>query len=84
MGDASAQVVTFFGEDRVVDTQSLDLATGELGRPNRRTYLSRYSTSGTPSLTVEDISPDRLIISVDSLLEVVPLPDGEILRWPED
>lgn len=83
-GGSSAQVVTFFGEDRVVDTQSLDLATGELGRPTRRTYLSRYSTSGTPSLTVEDIAPDRLVISVDSLLEIVPLPDGEILRWPED
>jgi hypothetical protein len=82
-GGSSAQVVTFFGEDRVVDTQSLDLATGELGRPVRRTYLSRFSTSGTPSLTVEDISPDRLVISVDSLLEIVPLPDGEILRWPE-
>lgn len=83
-GGATARVVTFFGEDRVVDTQSLDLATGELGRPTRRTYLSRYSTSGTPSLTVEDTTPARLIISVDSLLEIVPLPDGDILRWPPD
>ncbi len=83
VGGSSPQVVTFFGEDRVVDTQSLDLATGELGRPVRRTYLSRYGTSGTPSLTVEDASPARLVISVDSLLEVVPLPDGDILRWPE-
>ena len=49
-GGSSAQVVTFFGEVRVVDTQSLDLATGEFGRPPRRTYLSRYSTSGTPSI----------------------------------
>ena len=82
-GGSTPRLVTFTGDGRVVDTQSLDLATGELSRPVRRTFPTRYGDSGTPSLTIEDQSPARLIISVDSLLEVVPLPDGDIIRWPE-
>lgn len=84
VGGSTPRLVTFEGEGRVVDTQSLDLATGELGRPVRRTFPTRYGGSGTPSLTIEDATPARLVVSVDSLLEVIPLPDGDILRWPED
>ena len=75
--------MTFTGEGRTYTDQTVDLTTGTLSQPVKRPYPTRYDSEGTVSLTVEDVSPTRLIVSMDSLLEVVPVGrEGPVLRWP--
>ena len=75
-------LLTFDGKARELGSQAVDVATGELGRATVRRFPTRYD-SGTPSVTVEAVEPRRMMLSVDSLLELVPLgSDDEIVRWP--
>ena len=57
--------------------QSLDLTTGVLGPDKGGTY--KFPDPGTPSMTVEAIASGHLLISVDTLVEAIPLGGGPIL-----
>lgn len=84
-GGDKLRLLTFDGPARQVRSQDLDIASGELSAGTTRSFPTRYGgTSGTVSLTVEAVGPQRLLVSIDSLLEVVPVgAEGEIQRWPE-
>ena len=82
-GGAQPHVVTFTGEGRTYTDQTIDITNGTLSQPVKKDFPSRYGDSGTVSLTVEDIAPTRLVISIDTLLEVIPVGnDGAVIRWP--
>ena len=82
-GGAQPRLVTFTGEGRTYTDQTIDLTNGTLSQPVKKTFPTRYDNEGTVSMTVEDISPTRLIVSMDTLLEVIPVgSDGPVLRWP--
>ncbi|HEX2576012.1 MAG TPA: PQQ-binding-like beta-propeller repeat protein, partial [Aquihabitans sp.] len=77
-------LLTFEGETREILRQELDVATGELTRGTERQFVSRFGSSGTPSITVESVDARSLLLSVDSIIEVVPLSgEGPIATWPE-
>lgn len=77
------RVFVFDGDDRSVATEVLDAATGETSATSTRKLLSRYESGGTPSLTIEARTPTGLLVSIDSLLQLVPYdPDAKLLRWP--
>ncbi|WP_421121851.1 PQQ-binding-like beta-propeller repeat protein [Aquihabitans daechungensis] len=76
-------VFVFEGTQRTFTVSPLDLATGELGTEVRRAFLSRYD-SGTPSLTVEGRTADRLVVSIDNLLQTIPVSGrGDLASYPE-
>jgi outer membrane protein assembly factor BamB len=76
-------VFTFEGTERTFTVAPIDLATGELGTEVRRGFLSRYD-SGTPSLTVEGQHGDRLIVSIENLLQSIPVSGrGPLVSYPE-
>ena len=81
-GGSVVRLVTFTGSDRSIRIQTVDVSTGELGAARTAKLRSRYSSSGTPSLTVESVSPDRLVLGVDSIIEVLQLSDGRDASWP--
>jgi hypothetical protein len=78
-----ATVVTFTGEPRSFSFAAIDLEDGTLGPPVERGLVARYET-GTISLTVESNAPERLLISVDSLLQALP-PNGRgtVVAYPD-
>ena len=78
-----ANVVIFEGEQRTFSVAAVDLADGTLGPETRRRFLTRYE-SGTVSLTIEDVSRQRLIVSIDNALQALP-PDGRglVVGFPD-
>ncbi len=77
------KVFVFDGADRTVTTQEVDPVTGEESSSAPRDLLSRYSASGTPSLAVEAITDDALLVSIDGLFQRIPFdPTADIERWP--
>ncbi|MCB1038611.1 MAG: PQQ-binding-like beta-propeller repeat protein [Acidimicrobiales bacterium] len=74
---------TFDGEQRTFAVATVDLATGDLRGGARRGFLSRYD-AGTPSLTVEAVLPDRVLVSIDNALQALP-PDGNgtVVGFPD-
>jgi len=84
-GGDKLRLVTFDGPARQVRSQDLDVASGELSAGTTRSFPTRFGgTTGTVSLTVEAVSPQRLLVSIDSLLAVIPVgAEGEIHRWPK-
>jgi outer membrane protein assembly factor BamB len=82
-GGGKLQLVTFVGTDRTMAVRAVDPRTGDLGEARVRRFSTRYD-SGTPSLTVEVVTPSYLLVSVDSLLERIPLTgSGDIVTWPD-
>ncbi|QXC61184.1 PQQ-binding-like beta-propeller repeat protein [Aquihabitans sp. G128] len=81
-GGSTVRLVTFTGSDRSIKVQAVDVATGDLGAPKVGTLRSRYDTGGTPSISIESVSPDRLVIGVDSIVEVLDLTDASDASWP--
>lgn len=76
-------VFTFEGTQKTFTVASVDLATGDLGTGVRRAFLTRYD-SGTPSLTVEGRSGDRLVVSIENLLQTIPVSGrGPLASYPE-
>lgn len=76
-------VFVFEGTERTFTVAPIDLATGELGPEVRRAFLTRYD-SGTPSLTIEGRSADRLVVSIDNLLQTIPVSGrGALASYPE-
>ncbi|MCU1371958.1 MAG: PQQ-like domain, partial [Ilumatobacteraceae bacterium] len=76
-------VFVFEGTERTFSVSPLDLATGELGTEVRRAFSTRYD-SGSVSLTVEGQTGDRLIVSVDNLLQSLPVSGkGDVVSYPE-
>jgi outer membrane protein assembly factor BamB len=74
---------TFRGEDRTFAATPIDLSDGALGTEVRRRFLGRYD-SGTPTLTIEGSVPDRLIISVDSVAQALPISGrGTLAGYPD-
>ena len=81
--DKGVRLVTFDGPDHALRTQALDLATGELGEAVERELPSRYSSSSSMSVTIEAVTPSHLVLTVDSLIAVVPVgTSGEVRRFP--
>ncbi|CAN5469414.1 hypothetical protein BH10ACT1_BH10ACT1_36680 [soil metagenome] len=80
-GGKTVRLVTFSG-DRTIEIQALDVATGDLGTAVDATLHSRYGTAGTPSLAVESVTPERLVLGVDSIVEVLDLRTGTASSWP--
>lgn len=78
------RLVTFDGPDHAARTQEIDLATGELGEATERKLPTRYSSaSSSMSITIQSVTASRLILTVDSLVSVVPLGTaGEVRRFP--
>jgi hypothetical protein len=77
-----ASVFTFEGEGRTFAATPIDLADGTLGTEVRRAFLSRYD-SGTPSVSIEAVDPDRVIITVDSLTQAIPITGrGAVVGFP--
>lgn len=77
-------VFVFEGTERTFSVAPLDLATGELGTQVRRAFLTRYD-SGTVSLTIEGQSGDRLLVSIDNLLQSLPVSGrGDVVSFPEE
>ncbi len=75
-------VFVFDGESRTFSVRPLDLATGDLGTEVKRAFLARYD-SGTPSLTVEAVTPTHLLISIDSQLQTIPVSGkGDVVGYP--
>ena len=73
----------FEGTDRTFSVAPVDLETGELGTEVRRGFLTRYD-SGTVSLTIEGRSGDRLVVSIDNLLQSIPVSGrGAVVSYPE-
>lgn len=73
----------FEGEDGTFSVAPVDLETGELGTQVRRGFLRRYD-SGTVSLTIEGRAGDRLIVSIDNLLQSIPVSGkGDVVAYPE-
>lgn len=79
---ATPQLLTFEGKGHTVRQQGLDVATGELGEARTRTFPTRYDSS-TPSVSIDAVDGRRVLFSVDSVLDRLPL-DGtsKITRWP--
>lgn len=77
-----AHVMTFEGEGRTYRTQTLDLATGALGTATPEEFPTRYGGDGTVSMTVVDSGPTRVVVTMDTLLEVIPVDGGAVVRWP--
>ena len=76
-------VFVFDGTDRTFAVSSVDLANGELGTEIKRAFLTRYD-SGTPSLTIEGRSGEHLVVSMDNLLQELPVTGrGAIVSYPE-
>ncbi|MFN8019101.1 MAG: PQQ-binding-like beta-propeller repeat protein [Acidimicrobiales bacterium] len=75
-------VVVFDGANHTFAVRSLDPATGNLGEEVRRAFTNRYG--GTPSLTVESVADGRMLITIDSLLQSLPVTGrGEVTTFPE-
>jgi outer membrane protein assembly factor BamB len=82
-GGGKLRIVTFEGTDRTMSVRSIDPRTGDLGVAETRKFSTRYD-SGTPSLTIEAVTSSYLLVSVDSLLERIPLTgSGDIVTWPD-
>ncbi len=76
-------VFVFEGTDRTFSVSPVDLATGDLGSTVRRGFLSRYE-SGTPSLTIEGETTDHLLVSLDNLIQTLPISGkGDVVSYPE-
>ncbi|MEZ5138239.1 MAG: PQQ-binding-like beta-propeller repeat protein [Acidimicrobiales bacterium] len=76
-------VVVFEGEQRTFSVAPLDLADGSMGAEVRRGLLTRYE-SGTVSLTVEHVSPERIVVSVDNALQALPSGGrGPVVGFPD-
>lgn len=73
----------FEGTDRTFTVAPVDLETGELGTQVRRGFITRYD-SGTVSLTIEGQTEDRLMVSIDNLLQSLPVSGkGDVVSYPE-
>jgi len=73
---------TFEGTDRTFSAVPLDVADGSLGTPVRRAFLGK-SQFGTPSLAVEALDPERLIVSLDGVLQAIPASGtGALVGYP--
>jgi len=60
----------------------LGVADGSLGTPVRRAFLGK-SQFGTPSLAVEALEPERLIVSLDGVLQAIPASGtGALVGYP--
>ncbi|MCB0961307.1 MAG: PQQ-like beta-propeller repeat protein, partial [Acidimicrobiales bacterium] len=78
-----ADVVVFEGEQRTFSVSALDLADGSMGPEVRRGLLARYE-SGTVSLTVEHVGPERIVVSVDNALQALPSGGrGPVVGFPD-
>lgn len=77
-----ANVFTFEGDERTFTATPLDLTEGTLGAEVRRGFSSKYD-SGTPSLGVESVERDRLVVSVDGLTQAIPSSGrGTVVAFP--
>ena len=74
---------TFEGTQHTFTVAPLDLRTGDLGTPVRRAYLTAYE-SGTPSLAIEGQQDPRLFVTIDTLLQAIPVSGhGDVVPFPE-
>lgn len=79
----AVRLFTFEGTERTFTVHDLDPATGELGSPIRRAFLTRYD-SGTVSLTVDGNRGGRLVITIDNLVQALPVTGrGEVVSFPD-
>lgn len=77
-------VFVFEGSEHTFAVAPVNLANGKLGTQVRRAYLTRYDSGGTPSLTVEGTDGDQLVISIDNLLQTIPIDGtGPVVSYPE-
>lgn len=82
--DDGIQVFVFEGTDHTFSVSPLDLSTGDLGTEIRRAYLTRYQDPGTVSLSIEGQSGDHLLVSIDTLLQSLPVSGkGDVVSYPE-
>jgi len=81
-GPGGLSLFVFEGTEDTFTVAPIDLGTGDYGTQVRRAYLTRYD-SGTSSLTVEGSDPSRLVISIDTLIQALPVTGtGEIVSFP--
>ena len=77
-----ASVVVFDGTSHTFSVRPVDLKTGALGAEVRRAFAS--DRSGTPSITIESVADGRILMTLDSLLQSLPVSGrGEITTFPE-
>ena len=75
-------VFVFEGTEGTFTVSPLDLDSGDLGAEVRRAFIREWE-AGTPSLTVEGIDQARLLISIDSLLQELPVSGrGPVEAYP--
>lgn len=75
-------VFVFDGSDGTFSVRPLDLSSGDLGPEVKRAFLRRYE-SGTPSLTIEAITPTHLLVSIDTALQTIPVSGkGTLIGYP--
>lgn len=80
-GDAPL-LVSFDGETQQVRVSPIDIETGDIGTPSERPFTVRYENTAQPSLQVSETGSERIVVVLADLMQVVPLPDGDLLTWP--
>ena len=81
--DGGVRVFVFEGTEGTFSVSPVSLDTGRLGTTVRRAFLRQYDSGGTPSLLVEGVDGDRLVISIDSLLQTLPISGrGDVVSYP--
>ncbi|MGN6694032.1 MAG: outer membrane protein assembly factor BamB family protein [Aquihabitans sp.] len=82
--DGGVNSFVFEGTERTFTVAPVDLATGELGTQVRRGFATRYDSGGTVSLTIEGQGADDLVVSIDNLLQTLPVSGkGDVVTFPE-
>ncbi|MCB0962351.1 MAG: PQQ-like beta-propeller repeat protein [Acidimicrobiales bacterium] len=77
-----ASIVVFDGGARTYSVTPVAVGSGRLGTELRRDLLAPNET-GIPSLAVVGVDGDRLVVAIDSLVEVIPtVGAGEAIAFP--
>jgi hypothetical protein len=81
VGDDRLDVMVFDGATATFAVRAVDLSRGTLGVEVRREFLKPFG--GTASLSVETLVADRVLVSIDSLLQSLPASGrGAIVPFP--
>ena len=74
--------LVFDGGARTYSVTPVAVGSGRLGTELRRDLLAPNET-GIPSLAVVGVDGDRLVVAIDSLVEVIPtVGAGEAIAFP--
>lgn len=81
-GGDSLALMTFEGDEDgpTVTVQALDQDNGSLAATSPR---SLGESSGTPSISILAVLPDRVVVSIEQQIQSIPVDGGDpVLHWP--